>query len=737
MRRLLSTATLGVGLLLAAALPAVAATWSATTPLSASGVTVDFGPRLAIDDAGFGVAAWSDDEGGRPVIRVAEHAPGGAWATSATVLSASLPGPACEAFASVDPQGNALVAWAQYDGSICDSGNQTMVFSTRPAGGDWSAPQAIGIPNKDGQGAPVGASNEAGQMVLGWETTESGESKIYASVGSPTTGFQPPTAVQHVASSVSVSPLAVGIGPNADAAVQWPEDANLRIAVTQGGLFQGTSSISVASGTGNAMNGAVTVDGAGNILSTYWIDTTRTIRSRYMPAGAPFATSQAVATAQAGFSPNGVSVAFDGTGNATIAWLEQSASTGRVFSATHAVDPSSLWSGSASLTDAVSGASVPIVAVAESGASVIGWSASATQHGFVAARPAMGSFGPAQDLGPCTFTVVALAPGGDALAGCDESSAGPVRVSVLDTHPPTIAAINVPPAVVAGQPAALSTTLSDLWSGLGAGQPAWNFGDGTTGTGSPVAHTFATPGTYVVSVTASDSAGNPGTDPATETITVSAPAPAPTHGGENGDGGGSEISIDTPSVKATYVGGKLVGSVGLKGTSAIATKLSIAISKKGAKKAIATSTLTIKAGKWSKTIKLPATLRPGSYVVTASGKGVSRTSASFKIPVPKTGITTRVYTSGAQHGPAVTRISSTSQLWAHFHFGALPKKGLAITTQWTLPSGTRLGANTRPHASLVEAQVKDLKGNPLPKGTWHCVLRVSGTVIASATVRIG
>ena len=156
---------------------------------------------------------------------------------------------------------------------------------------------------------------------------------------------------------------------------------------------------------------------------------------------------------------------------------------------------------------------MPIVAVAESGASVIGWSASATQHGFVAARPAMGSFGPAQDLGPCTFTVVALAPGGDALAGCDESSAGPVRVSVLDTHPPTIAAINVPPAVVAGQPAALSTTLSDLWSGLGAGQPSWNFGDGTTGTGSPVAHTFATPGTYVVSVTASDSAGNPGRIP--------------------------------------------------------------------------------------------------------------------------------------------------------------------------------------------------------------------------------
>jgi PKD repeat protein len=751
MKRTLCLATVGFGLLIAAALPAGAATWSATTPLSPAGANVEFAPSVAIDDAGFGVAAWSDDEGGKAVIRVAEHPPGGAWATSPTVLSASFPGMACEVFTSIDPQGDALVAWAQYSGSICDSGNQMMLFATRGAAdGAWSAPQAAGTSHPDGQGPPAAASNELGQMVLAWETTEGAESKVYATVGSPTAGFQPQTAVEHVGSGVSVSPLAVGIGPNADAAVQWPEDSSLRIAVTQsGGQFLGSSSVSVAApGSGNAKNGSVTVDGAGNILSTYWLDATDTVTSRYMPAGGAFLTSQIVAPAQANFTLNGVSVAFDGTGNATVAWLEQSTvatSTGRIFTATRAVGPSSPWAGNAPLADTVSVPGVPVVAVAESGAAVIGWSAFSTQHGLVFTRPASGSFGPAQDLGACTSTVVALAPGGDALAGCDETNAGPARVSVFDAQQPTIAAINVPSTAVAGQPAAMSMTLSDLWSGLGAGQPVWNFGDGTAGAGSPVAHTYAAAGTYVVTVTAANSAGTAATGSATETITVAAAAAQPGGGGGNGGsggengggGGGSSISIAKPSVKAVYVGGKLDGSVGLSGTSATATKLSIAISKAGAKKALATSTLTIKAGKWSKTIKLPASLLPGSYTVTASGKGVSSTSASFTIPVPKTGITNQVYASGAQHGPAATKLASTSQLWAHFSFRTVPKKGLTITTQWTLPSGAKLGANTRPHASLVEAQVRDLKGHALPSGKWHCVLRVGGTVVATATVRVG
>ena len=89
-----------------------------------------------------------------------------------------------------------------------------------------------------------------------------------------------------------------------------------------------------------------------------------------------------------------------------------------------------------------------------------------------------------------------------------------------------------------------------------------------------------------------------------------------------------------------------------------------------------------------------------------------------------------------RRGPAVTRLSKSSELWAHFSFSFLPKRGQKITTQWILPSGKRLAANTRPRSGLVEAQVKDLTGKALPVGRWRCVITVGKTVLGTLNVRL-
>ena len=51
---------------------------------------------------------------------------------------------------------------------------------------------------------------------------------------------------------------------------------------------------------------------------------------------------------------------------------------------------------------------------------------------------------------------------------------------------------------------------------------AWNFGDGSTGTGRRARHTYTANGTYTATVTAKDSAGNTATD--TVQIVVGNPA---------------------------------------------------------------------------------------------------------------------------------------------------------------------------------------------------------------------
>jgi len=86
--------------------------------------------------------------------------------------------------------------------------------------------------------------------------------------------------------------------------------------------------------------------------------------------------------------------------------------------------------------------------------------------------------------------------------------------------------ITVPAAdvtVQAGQPVAFTATATDP-----DGDPVsvlWNFGDGTTSTAlAPPSHSYATPGTYTVTMTTTDPDGTADPSPPSRTIVVQAPA---------------------------------------------------------------------------------------------------------------------------------------------------------------------------------------------------------------------
>ena len=88
----------------------------------------------------------------------------------------------------------------------------------------------------------------------------------------------------------------------------------------------------------------------------------------------------------------------------------------------------------------------------------------------------------------------------------------------FDGEPPAKPTLSVSPggSAVVGQAITFEAKASDAWS-----PPvdfAWDFGDGGTGSGQTVTHTFGSPGTFTVRVTASDKAGN--TASANTTVTV-------------------------------------------------------------------------------------------------------------------------------------------------------------------------------------------------------------------------
>jgi PKD repeat protein len=82
-----------------------------------------------------------------------------------------------------------------------------------------------------------------------------------------------------------------------------------------------------------------------------------------------------------------------------------------------------------------------------------------------------------------------------------------------------------PPAPVTGTPVSFNGSgSSDADPGVGISSYAWNFGDGTAGSGATPSHTYSNPGNYTVSLTVTNSVGLTATG--SEEVTIFPPSPA-------------------------------------------------------------------------------------------------------------------------------------------------------------------------------------------------------------------
>jgi hypothetical protein len=127
-----------------------------------------------------------------------------------------------------------------------------------------------------------------------------------------------------------------------------------------------------------------------------------------------------------------------------------------------------------------------------------------------------------------TFALNTLVPDEDgsvaALWGSTRGTTTTARAAAFDGGGPNLVSTSIPATGVAGQALSMSAGFADLWAGLG-GDASWSFGDGTTGTGAQVSHTYAKPGSYTITVTAADKLQNTTTSTHTITITITAAKP--------------------------------------------------------------------------------------------------------------------------------------------------------------------------------------------------------------------
>ncbi|SRR5579884_352791 len=114
------------------------------------------------------------------------------------------------------------------------------------------------------------------------------------------------------------------------------------------------------------------------------------------------------------------------------------------------------------------------------------------------------------------------------VTGSSFTAALPPQSITLFVLPASGIANQPPAAVLSASPTSGTAPLAVSFDGSGSSDPdgtiasyAWNFGDGGTGSGATISHTYAAPGTYTAKLTVTDNAGAGSS--ASTVITVSAP----------------------------------------------------------------------------------------------------------------------------------------------------------------------------------------------------------------------
>jgi hypothetical protein len=147
------------------------------------------------------------------------------------------------------------------------------------------------------------------------------------------------------------------------------------------------------------------------------------------------------------------------------------------------------------------------------------------------------------------------------------------------------------------------------------------------------------------------------------------------------------------------------------------------------------------AGPFRHTVRLPASLWPGRYVVRLTGASgglqLAAASARAMLRPPPEGVVAVAHASGALGGPAAVDLRAPRrQVWARFVFAARPRVG-PLTVTWYGPDGRAATPPVeKPNARVVDTFVR-AAGGELPRGRWRCALRAGGRLVAAAAVRVG
>jgi PKD repeat protein len=502
---------------------------------------------------------------------------------------------------AIDATGDTLFAWQHKNVSPTPDQIQGALHATSATGFVELPDFSTDTTSMHGNDSPVIVTNRAGNGIVAWINSAGGTQQIQLRPISPGGAVG---AVQPIGGSITTDTgLTAAINDNGDAVLAWLTGGNTVQASTRQGLAGAFTAVKTLTPPAGDQGPRVAIDGAGNSI-VVWKNLAVIDGTRHLAGD--FTTWQPTETALMGGSDNFTDpvVAANPAGQMVVAFERVTAVTTLISDVTGTV--SAGW-GTTPTIGTLSAPGVthgPAATVDDNGGAAVGWSLMTAIQ--VSLRPAGGTF-PAsptsvapvpsivddmtlagnghgavivawytnaggvnnvvraavKPAGAATFgasqvvsdparesnsPIVAVDQNGDGVVGFQLGSSGsPLGVgqATYDNTPPTLGAITGPASVKQNSAAAFSDTASDAFSAVTL---SWSFGDGTpAATGASVSHTYTKAGTFTVTLTATDQAGN--TSSVTHSITVTPATPPPVQV-IVATFGNQRITLTTPSLQA-------------------------------------------------------------------------------------------------------------------------------------------------------------------------------------------
>jgi PKD repeat protein len=682
-----------------------AAAWQGPTPVSAPGVNagdVLHPPQISLGASGDATVGWWQPDG----VFVARKRAGQGWSAP---LSISNPSISASVFPGVDAGGNTTTVWSV-------AGPQAII-SYWPAGDPVAVshflPGALQVNDLavNPSGAAVVAGTVGNDVAVGYRPPGGTFTFDFHTFTAPAGNYAKPRV------AINAAGWAVAIWRD-NATGLW---ASVRTATTDWGPVEAVTTSAVTDAAD--ANPSVAIDAAGNIFAAYTYAPAAgiaTVRTGLRIPGAGWQQSGDLSSIDPGFTANYPKVVVNASGVALLVWKQTSTGGFANIQARYGSTGTGIWGPIETVNDA--GADLPVAAIGTDGTAVAAWERQTMAGNIGQARVrsagAAGTWGDIHvlSLQHANVTTPSIATDGvgdfAAVSAPFDGSAQRALVSAYDAAAPAISPIAVSGSGLSGDPTTLSVATSDQWSGVAA--PVWTFGDGTTGSGLSVSHTYPKSGSYAVHVTVTDGSGNTsGTDVA---VIVK----------------DAQATLKSAKFAGKWKVSRVTGTLTVSGTAPRAGTYVVDVTRGKATKIHTSFKLPV--GPFSQRIKLPARLIPGSYHVALlpSVAAVSPDALDAKLAAPKSGVVDVATIAGSRNGPPALTLRGANKLWASFHFAALPSG--TVTLSWYKLGKKRvfIGSTRKSRAARVVGYLGPAKFS----GTYQAVLLRKKVVVARVSVKV-